>query len=235
MDSLIEDMIEADVVVVAAAGNSFYDIRIPTSDNYNFTIEANLCNLQKENPSIPYEDSTTFAGFLPGTNYINLYPGQPWGDNIYNFFPFQGSSPGSASGVITVGSMSYECCPEIKSSFSNSGKRIDIYAPGSQILSSAFYNAQSFGGNSFFCNHPKDNRFGMSKLSGTSMASPQVCGAIASYLTEGNVQRSGNIVEQVTQWIKDNSIPTLSNGSFPHDLHEGTNKILYFPNITVRY
>jgi hypothetical protein len=235
MDSLIEDMIESGVVVVAAAGNSFYDIRIPTSTNYDLNIEANLCNLQKANPSIPYEDSTTFPGFLPGSNYTALYRGELWGDNIYDFSPFQGSSPGSASGVITVGSMSYECCPEIKSSFSNSGKRIDIYAPGSQILSSAFFGAGALPDSSFFCNHPKDNRFGMSKLSGTSMASPQVCGAIASYLTEGNVQRSGNIVEQVTQWIKDNSIPTLSNGSFPHDLHEGTNKILYFPNITVRY
>ncbi len=232
MDSIIEDLIEANIIVVGAAGNFSWNIKRPGSSGYDTTLEVNYCNNLKDNPSIPYEDN--IDNFLQYPTF-NL----PWGDNIYDTLPLQGSSPTAASGVICVGSMSTSCCPEIKSDFSNTGERIDIYAAGSNIPSALVFNNTDWYhlSNKLYeaADYPTDNRFGIIKLNGTSMASPQVCGAIASYLTEGNVARSENIVEQVRQWISDNGIPALSGLAFPYNLSNGTNKILHFPNITVRY
>lgn len=232
MDSMIEDLIESDVVVIGAAGNYQWNIKRPGSSGYDTTLEVNYCNNLKDNPSIPFEDNI---------DNILRYPNfpLPWGDNIYDTLPLQGSSPGSSSGVICVGSMSNLCCPEKKSNFSNTGERIDIYAAGNRVPSAVIFNNIGWyhlsNKPNEVANHPTDNRFGILKLDGTSMASPQVCGAIASYLTDGYVERSGNIVAQVTQWIRDNGVPALSDQAFPYNLSDGTNKILHFPNITVRY
>lgn len=233
-DSIIEDLIEENIIVVAAAGNSQWEIKAPGSIGYDTNIEINVCSNFKDNPSIMYEDN--LDNF---SNYLDLPAiDVPWGDNIYNIFPLQGGTPGSASGVICVGSMSIDS-PERKSNFSSTGGRIDIYAAGSSVPSAIIWDRIRFR-NKFnedvVANYPyppAENKWGIIKMGGTSMASPQVCGAIACYLTEGNVTRSADLVEQVTQWIKDNGVPALSTGASPYDLYGGSNKILHFPNITV--
>lgn len=70
-------------------------------------------------------------------------------------------SPASADNVITVGSSTRD---DVYSSFSNSGPRVDIFAVGSQVRS---LNA---------------NTDGSTIISGTSMASPTVAGAVAQLL-----------------------------------------------------
>ena len=233
MDSIIEDLIEANIIVIGAASNFSWNIKRPGSSGYDTTLEVNYCNMLKDNPSILFEDN---IDSFPEWEYPTF--NVPWGDNIYNISPLQGASPTAASGVICVGSMSSSCCPEIKSDFSNTGERIDIYAAGSAIPSAFVFNNNDWygiSGKRESADHPDDNRFGIIKYDGTSMASPQVCGAVASYLTQCNVERSENIIEQVTQWISDNGVPALSGLAFPHNLSDGTNKILHFPNITVRY
>nr|AJD23187.1 alkaline serine protease [Onygena corvina] len=72
-------------------------------------------------------------------------------------------SPASAPAVCTVASSTID---DQKSSFSNWGSIVDIYAPGSNIISDAP------GG-------------GVRTMSGTSMASPHVCGAGAAMLAQG--------------------------------------------------
>lgn len=237
MDSIIEDMVNAGIVVVAAAGNNAYECKNTTDPGYDTTLEANLCYIYKENPSRLFDDSTTLPnhGFYMYYYYSIYGTNLLWGDNIYSFNPLQGSSPGASDGSICVGSLSWECCPETKSSFSNTGKRIDIYAAGDNIssawyLNKSCYSIQQQDGES---DHPEDSRFGIKKLSGTSMASPQVCGAIASYFTEGNVARSQNIPEQALTWVTGNAISSLSDSPFPLDLKSGTDKVLYYPNISV--
>ncbi|GAA0205383.1 S8 family peptidase [Kangiella japonica] len=90
-------------------------------------------------------------------------------------------SPARASSAITVGSTTSS---DSRSSFSNYGNCLDIYAPGSSITS-AWHNG------------------GTNTISGTSMASPHVAGVAALYLAN-NPNAS---VSQVTQAILDAATP----------------------------
>jgi hypothetical protein len=93
------------------------------------------------------------------------------------FVPYhRGSTPGAADGCICVGAVS-ALVAESKSDFSNTGPRVDIQAPGQNIMSS-FNSTGSFGGTT----DPRNSSFFIGKISGTSMASPQVCGVLATAL-----------------------------------------------------
>lgn len=73
-----------------------------------------------------------------------------------------GSSPARAKDAITVGSTTKT---DERSSFSNKGKCVDLFAPGSDILSAWYTNDTA-----------------TNTISGTSMASPHVAGVVAVYL-----------------------------------------------------
>ncbi|KZW98149.1 alkaline serine protease [Pseudoalteromonas luteoviolacea] len=73
-------------------------------------------------------------------------------------------SPARAADAVTVGSTTSS---DARSSFSNYGNCLDIYAPGSSIKS-AWYNSDS----------------ATNTISGTSMAAPHVAGVVALYLDE---------------------------------------------------
>lgn len=98
-------------------------------------------------------------------------PNSPLSGNIYWR---RGSSPGCANGVICVGAMSNESDFR-RSTYTNYGPRIDIFAPGDNILSA--FNTDGlldskYGGQNYY--YP---------ISGTSMASPQVAGIAACLAT----------------------------------------------------
>ncbi|HEY4582077.1 MAG TPA: S8 family serine peptidase [Lysobacter sp.] len=89
-------------------------------------------------------------------------------------------SPARASGAITVGSTT---STDARSSFSNYGSCLDLFAPGSSIKS-AWYTGTS----------------ATNTISGTSMASPHVAGAAALYL-----QRVPSATpSQVRSWLTTN-------------------------------
>jgi subtilisin family serine protease len=106
-------------------------------------------------------------------------------------------SPASAANATTVASSTSS---DAKSSFSNYGSCVDLYAPGSSITST-WLNG------------------GTNTISGTSMASPHVAGVAALYkATYGNASTA-----TIDSWIKTNSTANVITGN-----PSGTpNRLLY--------
>ena len=116
------------------------------------------------------------SGGLDYNNYITIYGG--------NYYHSRGSSPGSADNVICVGSVGTDPEQEWKADYSNSGPRVDVYAPGTNIISSVYNStaASEFAdsnGPKFITSDPRNSNYYLCAISGTSMASPQVTGAMA--------------------------------------------------------
>lgn len=112
---------------------------------------------------------------MDGLDYDNSYNRTGVGTVYYN----RGSSP-SDPGAIRVGSIDTtvrDASTEYKSIFSDSGPGVDIYAPGSNIMS-ATSNTNEYGNFSYSF----DSNYKQLNISGTSMSSPQVAGLTALYL-----------------------------------------------------
>lgn len=109
-----------------------------------------------------------------GVDYNNYFS-----VGYYAFYHSQGSSPGSANKVICVGSLGTSPDLEQKSNFSNCGPRVDVYSPGSNIISSVYDSTAASEFGITLANDPRNSSYKIGSISGTSMASPQVAGAIA--------------------------------------------------------
>ena len=124
--------------------------------------------------AVPQIDPTTGATHQDWNNSVNL---SGIGSRYYN----RGSAPSSGEGVICVGSISTDQDFR-RSSFSNYGPLVDVWAPGSQIVSatnSVGTPDTKYGGDNWF-----------QTKSGTSMATPQVSGIAA--ILAGNKWRYTN-------------------------------------------
>jgi subtilisin family serine protease len=135
VDADIQDAIDDGVIVVAAAGNSYWPMDVSGGADYDNTVTISSSNKD--------------VG--------------------------KGSTPGSADNVICVGSLGTDTA-DYKSDFSNFEERIDIWAPGSNIMSS-LKNSSSGYSNTY--TDPRDSSYYIGSISGTSMASPQICGLLA--------------------------------------------------------
>ena len=96
-----------------------------------------------------------------------------WGDyyvadGYWEWYPHRGSSPTSANGCIAVGASNAN---DERTTFSNYGGRVDVYAPGRYIQSAWIDESKA--------SVPGNSGHGLRKLSGTSMSSPQVAGMVA--------------------------------------------------------
>ena len=108
-------------------------------------------------------------------------------------------SPSSAPSAITVGSTTVS---DSKSTFSNWGSCVDIYAPGSNITGGWYTSSTD-----------------VNTISGTSMASPHVAGAVAVY----RGLNPSATVEQIAAHIDSQATPSVITG-----LPAATvNKLLY--------
>lgn len=151
LDADLEDSIDEGIIIVGAAGNGRWKHDIPGGPDWDNTFE--MANRYPASVSQPYY---YMRGTSPTAN----------DDTINGDWDI----PNICVGAIDITSL------ERKVNFSDCGPGVDIYAPGSYIMSS--WN--SSGVVSFVA----DTRGGgnLAKISGTSMASPQVCGVLACAL-----------------------------------------------------
>lgn len=130
----------------------------------------------------------------------------------------------SAGAVICVGAVG-TLINQTKATYSNCGPRIDVYAPGSSIISAinstVGTNAQDLRNNSF--------RF--AKKSGTSMAAPQVTGIVACLAEQRQRLNQNDAKEYITNIAKNGQLGTTNGGAGDNtDLQGSPNKYLYYQN-----
>jgi hypothetical protein len=117
---------------------------------------------------------------LNGLDYNNY-----WTDTSNSsYYYHRGATPGATSGVICVGCISY-AVPEHRRSFSCAGPRIDVWAPGDQILgafTNSVYSYAAIVDPRSSVSTSSGASYYLQKISGTSQASPQVAGVVSCLL-----------------------------------------------------
>jgi hypothetical protein len=131
-------------------------------------------------------------------NYIELTTSQ----QIYHS---RGSSPGACPGVICVGSIDSSHV-ETKSDFSNWGSRVDVWAPGTNIISSVYNASASSEFGIALLNDPRSSSYKLGSISGTSMATPQVCGMIACLAEQNPSITQQDVRDYIVKYSKQNQI-----------------------------
>ena len=105
-----------------------------------------------------------------GLDYDNFYTSSTLGNVFYH----RGSSPTNADEMICVGATASNDNFDTKVNFSETGPRVDIYAPGDGIMGG--YANKSY--NTAAVQDPRDPQYFLNKISGTSQATPQVAGVM---------------------------------------------------------
>lgn len=188
----VVDAIADGVIVVAAAGNSYWNVATSTSTDYN--------------------------------NYFIASP--------YIYYHNRGMSPGNATGAICVGAVGTSV-NEYKTNFSNFGSRVDIYAPGQYIVSAVYDTSAASEFGIALVNDPRNVSYKLGSISGTSMASPQVCGYVAclaeSYQNITQAQVLSYLIEHST---KDQLGTTGSVNTSPYQSlgDSSNNRYLFYYN-----
>ncbi len=156
--------------------------------------------------------------------YLYAPPGDPFTQPYYYH---RGSSPNQTPGVICVGSI--DAVDDRKSNFSNSGPRVDIYAPGSYIISS-FSSSTNYGGYPTPVADPRNTSFYYARLSGTSMSSPQVVGVIAAWAERHLTWTQTNYLSNLSEIYATGQIPdTGGDGGDFFSLQGSPNRYLKVP------
>jgi subtilisin family serine protease len=154
-----------------------------------------------------------------GLDYDNYYLG--YGSVTYYH---RGSSPTRADGFISVGSIDNSSV-EQKAYYSETGPRVDVYSAGTSIMSALSLNYSSTVAD------PRNSTYRLGKISGTSMACPQVTGVLATVLQA----RPNMTPTEAKQFIIDSSVKAaLVEGSSTAYtsttyLQSGNNRILQTP------
>jgi hypothetical protein len=158
------------------------------------------------------------------TTRIDINGGAEWNDAVvsasnqtYNYH--RGESPSSSSTVICVGAIDeYSDSVEMKAWYSNYGPRIDVWSPGSSIISSVHTGGIT---------DPRNSSFRLDKYSGTSMASPQVCGIIACLMQKYPRLRQADVLKFLKEKLSINNRVTDDPSDVYKTLQGSVTRYLY--------
>ena len=147
----------------------------------------------------------------------------------YSWYSDRGSSPNNGEGIITVGSI--ESLSDFRrSDFSNYGPFIDVWAPGSDIVS-VWPNPANLTGSwtnvgNYDTKYGGDNWF--YPISGTSMATPQVSGVAACLATGKERFTNSDVLAFIQQkGLQGDMTFNMGTGLFNDATNDGSQNGLY--------
>ena len=139
VDTDIEELIDAGVHVIIAAGNNYHKIDVDGGADYDNFIAADTGSVQYHRGSSPYSERALNVGNIDSAEH--------------------------------TGGL------EQKAQSSETGPGVDVFAPGTDIMS-ATSTVNKFTDGPY----PLDENFRICNITGTSMAAPQVAGMITLWL-----------------------------------------------------
>ena len=196
LDTDIEDAIAEGIIYVGAAGNGYWKHDIPGGADWNNTFE--MANRYADSVANPYY---YMRGSSPTANDNAI-------DGDYDI-------PNIAVGSIDVTTSDY------KATYSDCGPGVDIFAPGTNIISSLTSGVSD--------SRSSGTTYYLGKFSGTSMASPQVCGVLACALEQNPHWNQVQAKAYITGIAKQGQITATTGGPADYrDLQGAPNKYLYY-------
>jgi len=191
VDTDVEELIDAGVVVCIAAGNRSHKVDISGGSDYNNFIVTN----------------TSSSGSI---------------------YYHRGSSPYSTRAFMvgSLDSSTFDADLDQKASYSETGPGVNIYAPGTNIMS-ATSTTNAFSGQPYYLN----SSYKQVNISGTSMAAPQVAGVAALFL-QNNLTASAAQIKSSILGRAQIAAYTGSNSSSYNNiraLHGSIPRVLYNP------
>ena len=168
-----------------------------------------------------------------GADYANWFQAAyVTSTSFYMWFQHKGSSPAAVPGVICVGAVDAEAT-ERKAYYSNVGPRVDVYAPGTWIVSSLTTSTGGWG-NGYTSPDSRNSSYYIGREIGTSMAAPQVTGVLACLLEIYPSMTPAQAMVYVKSYAKLSQLadtggtsPTWTSDT--SSLQGSVNRYLYFP------
>lgn len=173
-------------------------------------------------------DGIIFVGAAGNSSFkIDVAGGQDY-DNIVKQtgqtaeYYHRGSSPGAIDNVLCVGNVDATIL-EQKAISSNCGPRINVYAPGTNVVSSVHNNG---GG----VDDSRNANYNIIKYNGTSMAAPNVAGVLAC-IAEQWPRMSQSEVLSYFSTLQLATANQLTSGTGTRSLEGSPNRYLFYPMI----
>jgi subtilisin family serine protease len=205
----IDQMISAGIHVVIAAGNGYMKQDLSGGNDFNNYLQLSTGS----DPYVYYHRGGSPSGYECGDSWRSNTSAPSIDDN-------------NAINVGALDNSSYSSTLDQKVNFSDTGPGVDIYAAGDHVASSCS-NTNAIGGTTYSLN----SSYKQCRISGTSMAAPQIAGMVACLL-QAHPDWSPATVKK---WFLHNATDKIRTTGNDNDYTTGNSilggaqKVAYFP------